>query len=773
MRSSLKILEFNQIRNKISKYSFSEIATNKLLSLEPTYKYEIVKDNLTKTNQMTSLIAKYQKIPFMENFDNTLIKKGNNLERIYFLDELLFLKLYLKMEQEVTSYIETVDANTNLSSLNTYFKLNDHLKLSSLFNMTFTDYGEIFDDASKELKQVRALIKKLQFDLDNRMQRLLKTYEDYLTEPIIVTRNNRYCLPIKETYKNKVKGVIHDISQSKQTLFIEPEISLQVMAEIEMNRLIEEKEIIKILTNITNIVNSNFASLEENYYKLIELDTIHAKAIYSLEINGIKPKINNQGIIKLIKAKHPLLDPLVAVPISLELDKSNNILLITGPNTGGKTVALKTIGLLTMMIQSGILVPVNEESNLGIFDNVFADIGDDQSIENSLSTFSSHISNIINYLDNLTDNSLILLDELGSGTDPNEGVALAIAIIEEFNKKDVRLVVTSHYSELKTYAYENEGILTASVAFDKDTLKPLYYLQHGISGDSHARLIAKRYGMKHSVINKANELYNSKETDLAKIIKKLNIEKEDIEKERELMDRLKDRYIKQSNELERLKTKLLDEQNKLLEDIRTKEEQKWIKQRKDIEELIQVIELEKKVKEHQIADVKGKLNEKIQKDVIYDKDEVLNLNDKVYIKSYQQYGNIVEIKGNKYRVVFGLFDLWFKQKDLKLVKEENLTTKKTIKKVKQSSSGTNVTKSGMMSLDLRGFRYEEVYDELDKAVDRALLSNLSSLTVIHGFGTGAVREAVYEYLKKSPLIKEYRYGGEGEGLNGATIVTLK
>lgn len=775
MRSSLNILEFDKIKNQISNLTFSLSAHEKISQLNPSISYQVVDMMLNQTNEMLKIIVKYGSLPFMEHFDNTILAKNNTLERIYYIEELLYLRLYLILEQEISKFYQSFDSNDKYANLEQLFSLNDHLRLTSIFNTTFTDQGEIFDNATKELKSIRTTIKKLQFDLDNRINKLLTTYESYLTDPVVVTRNNRLCLPVKETYKNKVKGVVHDISQSKQTIFIEPEISLQISAEIEMNKLLEEKEITKILTNLTLIVNDNFKTLKENFNKLIELDYIHAKAKYSLTIDGVKPKINNEGNINLINAKHPLIDKTLAVPISLHLNKKDNVLLITGPNTGGKTVTLKTIGLLTAMIQSGILIPVNEESSLAVFDNIFADIGDEQSIVNSLSTFSSHIVNIIRYLKNLTNNSLILLDELGSGTDPNEGVALAIAIIEEFVKKDVRLVVTSHYSELKTYAYETEGIITASVAFDKDTLKPLYYLQHGISGDSHARLIASRYGMSKAVINKANEIYQSKETDLAKIMTKLNEERVLFEEERRQMNVLKDRYIKDRNDLERTKERLINEQAAKLEEIRSNEETKWNKKEKEINELIAVLELEQNLKQHQITELKGKVSSKVKKDVIYDEEQVLKLKDKVYIKSYQQYGEIVEINKDKYRVVFGLFDLWFKNSDLKLVEEVKKQSKKVVTKTRntKTTGTTDVTREATLRLDLRGYRYEEVHEAIDKAFDNALLSNLSSLTIIHGFGTGAVREAVYNYLQKSSLVKSYRYGGEGEGLNGATIVTLK
>ncbi|VEU80793.1 endonuclease MutS2 [Haploplasma axanthum] len=772
MSFSTKTLEFDAIKTQVQKYAYSEITKNRIEEMLPETNLFKINKITNETNEILKIVARFGTIPFLENFDNNILSNDNILERVYSLEELLYLRLYLIMEQNITNYF-LISKEFKLEYVTEKIKFNDHLRLLSILNQTFTDYGEIFDDASKELKRLRTLIKKLQLDLETKLQKLLNTYQDYLSENIIVTRNGRYCLAVKEGSKNKVKGVIHDVSSSRQTVFIEPELSLHITAEIELNKILEEKEITKILTIITQDVNKNFESLKENFSKFIELDLIHAKAKYSLATNGILPRLNNQGRIKLINGKHPLLDQKIAVPISLELDKNNNILLITGPNTGGKTVALKTIGLLTIMLQSGILIPVNEESEIAVFDNIFADIGDEQSIINSLSTFSSHIARVIKFLNTLTDNSLILLDELGSGTDPIEGVALAIAIIEEFNKKDIRLVVTSHYSELKTYAYESEGILTASVAFDKDSLKPLYYLQHGISGDSHARLIAKRLGMNDSVIEKANYLYARKETDLSKIIGKLNEEKKQLEIERKRLSDLEGKYNFEKDNLELTRKKLIDEQNTVIDQIRKKELEKWQEKEIEVQLLIEEIENNKNVKEHHIADLKGKISEKPHKDISYDKTKTFNVGDQVYIKSYQQYGIVKEKKDNKYRVKFGIFDLEFKLSDLEMFDSKKKVEKKEIKKVNKNQNKHDVSTSSSMRVDLRGFRFEDVHDELDKAIDKALISNLHSLTIIHGFGTGAVRKAVYDYIAKSKLIASHRYGQEGEGLNGVTVITLK
>lgn len=771
MQSTIKTVEFDQIRQLVSNYTYSLKAKNELLNLVPETEFFSVLEMVNKTDELLKVIAQYGSIPFLENFDNNLLLNLKQVERIYSIEELLYLKLFLKMSIDIKQYLESVSKEFKFKHLSEIIELNSFNKLYEIFNETFNDYGEIYDDATKELKEIRQKIRNLELNLTKRLNDLIKKQAEYLNDSKIVIRNGRSCLAVKDTYKNKIKGVIHDISASKQTIFIEPEVSLQINADIELNKLLEQKEIQKILTHLTKLVNEDFDSLLINYNKLIKLDIIHAKAKYSLNTDGIKPNLNNKGFINLINAKHPLIPKDEVVPISLNLDENESTLLITGPNTGGKTVTLKTVGLLTLMIQSGILVPLKEDSSLAIFDNIFVDIGDEQSIENSLSTFSSHITKIISFINNLTNNSLVLLDELGSGTDPNEGVALAIAIIEELQKKDIRLIVTSHFSELKTYAYEKANIKLASVAFDIKTLKPLYHLEHGIIGQSHARLIAERLGMKKDVINHANNLFMQRETELAKIIDKLSLEKQALNEEQKRIKKLEEKYLNELTNLNKTKEKLINEQNQTLEKIKEEEIKKWEEKVKEVNEIIKIIEEEKNVKPHHVADLKGSINIGINNEVIKDEEE-LKKGDQVFIIPYQQYGYIINIENNKYLVKFGNFELEFKNKDLTKVEAKN-EVKPKIKPKKQQVPNHDYDKSAKLEVDLRGLRFEEVKEVLDKSIDKALLSNIRSLTIIHGFGTGALKKAVDQYIKKSSLIKSHRGGREGEGLGGVTIITLK
>ncbi|PKK96709.1 MAG: endonuclease MutS2, partial [Tenericutes bacterium HGW-Tenericutes-3] len=645
-----------------------------------------------------------------------------------------------------------------------------HRSLLEYIQSKMDEDGQILDDATPELLKIRRDLSRFDKQLQDKLQKLLADYSSYLNESVIVQRNNRFCIPVKDTFKNKIKGIIHDVSASKQTIYIEPEATRQITSQIEQLKVSEEKEIQKIIALLSEEVHNSHLSLKDNLDIFLSLDFITSKAQYALKLNAMKPSINDIGTISLIRAKHPLLDQETAVPITLELNKDVKTLLITGPNTGGKTVALKTVGLLTLMTQCGLLIPANEASNIAVFDQVFADIGDEQSILQSLSTFSSHLTKIIKMIEDVKDNSLVLLDELGSGTDPNEGVSLAIAILNAFKPFDIRLMVTTHYSELKSYAYEQPNMTTASVAFDKKTLKPLYYLQMGTTGSSHAFLIARRLGLKEEVVNDAETIYQGRQTDLAKVMEKLNDEMLYIEKQKEKLAYEIDETRKSKIEYQQSKEKLLAEQDKTIELVRKKEEKILNDMKEEVRQIIIDLQKKSELSKPEVATLKYKLNQQRDNQKIVTFDDELSIGDSVFILPYQQYGKITEIKGDEYRVVFGKFDLLFKSFDLR--KEEDKKPVKAVKKV-QANIGQTPAKTAKFELDLRGYRFEEVKEAMDQAIDSSLLSGLETMRIIHGFGSGAVRKAVYDYIKASPYIKSHRFGGEGEGLNGVTIITLK
>ncbi|AUD65155.1 hypothetical protein BK011_05470 [Tenericutes bacterium MZ-XQ] len=773
MRFMTKTLELDQIIEIISKYLKSDSAKQKLNTQEPSTDINEVDHMLLEVDDMLELIARFGRIPFLDDFDIYQLLHYAEIKRRYSIQDLLYVRLFLVMERDILLYLrQRQQINLKSTSLVPLFDdLSSHKSLLNYIESKLDEDGVILDDATPKLASIRKDISRFEKQLQDKLQKILVDYSKYLNDQVIVMRNERFCIGVKEAFKNKVKGIIHDMSASKQTIYIEPEMTRSITAQIESLKVSEQKEIDMIIDEMSHEIQLSYLTLKQNLDVFVKLDLIHAKAIYALDIDAHKPNINKEGFIQLIHAKHPLLDQKAAVPIGLSLDKHLKTLLITGPNTGGKTVALKTLGLLTLMTQMGMLTPLNEASSIALFDQVFADIGDEQSISQSLSTFSSHLTKIIDMIKNMKDNTLVLLDEIGSGTDPNEGVALAISILEAFKDYDGRMMVTTHYSELKSYAYEQPHMTTASVAFDKQSLKPLYFLQMGTTGSSHAFLIARRLGLPESIIENALKLYEGRQTDLAKTMEKLNDEMLDIQKEKELLNTELSKVKEEKQHYQDIKNDLLKRQDEMIEKVKHKEESKWLKLREEAIDLISELQKKQSLSKPELADLKNRLNQRIGGDKSLYFDESLNVGDEVFITSYQQYGTIIDIKEDTYIVKFGKFELSFDKSDLKKDKPKPSDKPKLVQK--QKSEEIKPQKEGKLEVDLRGFRYEEVSAALDDAIDGALMSGLTTLRIIHGFGTGAVRKAVHSYIKSSPYIKEHRYGGEGEGLNGVTIVTLK
>jgi DNA mismatch repair protein MutS2 len=775
MQFMLKTLEFDTILNMVAAYAKTEYTKQQIIGLTPDVSLEKIAVMLDETDDMLSLIQRLGIIPLIEDFDISELLKLLSVRKYLSIKELMIIRLFLSMEKDVFNYFsELKRLNIGLGSIRVYFdEMTSHHPLLVLLRDKIDDQGLLFDDATPVLHNIRKQLQKKDKLLQERLQKCLSDYGSYLNDMMIVIRNDRFCIPVKEAFKHKVKGVIHDVSASKQTIYIEPEVTRQITADIETLKAEEKNEIEAIIRMLSLEVLKDVSTISINLRQLLKLDFITAKALYAKQTSAQRPNINDQQIVELKEARHPLLDPKEVVPIGLTLDHISRTILITGPNTGGKTVALKTLGLLTLMMQSGLLIPAKKESNLSVFKAVYADIGDEQSISQSLSTFSSHMKKIIDMLDHLDDHVLVLLDELGSGTDPNEGVCLAIAILDAFMEKDIRMMVTTHYSELKMYAYEKKGITTASVAFDKNTLKPLYYLQMKTTGSSHAFLIAQKLGLNQHVLSSAKTLYEGRQTDLAKVMEKLNEEMQAIEEEKK---RLYDE-IEASKEVQQhyqmLKEKLIKEKDAIILKTKTTEEKKWQELKSEAESLIKELSQKQHLSQPEYAKYKHQINKHIVSEMSKDDSMDLKIGDEVYIKSYQQNGTIKAFKDDMVRVKFGMFDLWFEKSELTFAQKTDKI--KTSKELRKQEKKTENQPGGQakLELDLRGFRYEEVYEAIDQAIDQAILSGLSSLRIIHGFGTGAVRKAVHAYIKSSPHIKSHRFGGEGEGLNGVTVITLK
>lgn len=774
MQFMTKTLEFHEILQRIAQFTHTASSRVKIEELKPLTNVDEVSLLLNQTDDMLRIILRGSYFPFIDDFDIVQLFQYGEKHLSYSLYELMQIRLFLSMEKDIVSYVKSLKKiNIDFNTITPYIqKIKSHYHLFERLNQVMDTEGLIKDHATPRISQIRKQLSRYGSMLQEKLQQLVKQYHQSLSDSVIVMRNERFCLCVKEAFKHKIKGVTHDISASGQTIYIEPEQTRQITANIESLRAEEKNEIHALLKQLSDEIQQDELSLSINLETFVEIDFIQAKALYAKMINGCKPQINKQGYTHLVKAKHPLLDQHIAVPISLTIDETYKILLITGPNTGGKTVALKTLGLLTLMVQSGILIPAHESSKVAIFDQIFADIGDEQSIEQSLSTFSSHLTKIIHMLNHVKHNTLIILDEIGSGTDPHEGVSLAVAMLNAFRAHDVRMLVTTHYAELKHYAFEQSDIQTASVAFDEESLKPLYYIQMGMTGSSQAFHIAQKLGLNKNIIEDAKHIYSNKQTDVAKMMDKLNRLMQENEKENNRLEDQNKALASRIKTYDKMRQDFLEEQDKLIASIKDKESKKWHQLQEEAKSMIKELEQMQHLTKPESAKYKHILNQKPTKDQIEIFENTLQKGDFVYIKDYQQYGTITKVKQDKYVVKFGNFELSFNKNDL--IKEDKPNKKiKTAPKTRRVKTKDMPQKQGSMRLDLRGYRYEEVYEALDQALDQALLSGLHEMTVIHGFGTGAVKNAVYAYMKSSSLIKSHRFGGEGEGLNGVTIITLK
>ena len=767
-----KTLEFNKILDILSTFASSSYAKELIKELPISNNAKKITTMLDEVDDARLYQIKYSNPPFAGLSNQNELINRIRLKAVLSISDFLALKDLLYCTKNMINYYKTnIAKENNNSSLYTYFtNLNGVKKLADEIDNVISDEGEIYDTASPALNEIRKRIKVLEQQVRAKMQELLQSKAKMLNENLIVMRNGRMCLCVKAEYKNVLKGVIHDESASKTTVYIEPFSALEIANRIVSYKEEEKTEIAKILAQLSNVAFGYEVEIKNNFNNLIALDIIFAKALYAISIDAYKPSINEMGIIDIKKARHPLIDRQKCVPIDIKLGEDYEAIIITGPNTGGKTVAIKTCGLLTLMMQAGLLIPASFDSKMAVFDNVFSDIGDEQSIEQSLSSFSAHMTKVIKILNELTNNSLVLLDELGSGTDPKEGSNLAISIVEYLLNKKSRVIVTTHYADLKAFAYDKDNIINASVEFDTKTLRPTYKLLLGVPGRSNAITIARGLGLNEEIINRSIELNETNHTDLSLMLSKLDdqnsILSEQIAKYEKENLALNERLAKlQAKEL-----KLEAEYASFINKAKKEANEIIVKAQEDALALIS--EIEKKhenFKEHELAELKHQARQLEVIDVDTPTITDFKVGDEVFVKGWQRNGKITKINKDKYEVLVGNFTVTFTKNELSVAK----TVTKPVTKPKKYNAPGPVKKEAKLECDLRGFRYEEVAPELDLFIDKAYLAGLSQIYVIHGFGTGAVRKACYEFFKKCPHVKSTRFGGEGEGLNGVTVVYLK
>lgn len=771
-KRSIRALEYNKILERVKDYAVSDKTKSKIsVDLFQTSP-EVVKSNLNETDDILTIL-RHQHLEMAGITDIKGFVKRAQIGSVLTVSEFLKIKGMLNRKDMLIDTIEAFkEDDIELSSIEVYTnELPEDKALYKEINSTVDENG-VLDHASNELLKIRRQINREESSIRTRLNDILRRSSKHLSDSIITMRNNRYVLPVKADSQSSVKGIVHDVSATGQTVYIEPMAIVELSNKISRLREKENVEVEKILAELTNRVVAEGEELLRIDDILHTLDLIHAKAKYGNSIKGTIPRVDRDIDFHLSQAYHPLIDIDEVVKNDVFIDDLS--VIITGPNTGGKTVTIKTIGLCVLMAQSGIPIPAMDGSRLPIFDNVYADIGDEQSIEQSLSTFSSHLTNISHILNVATKNSLVILDELGAGTDPEEGAALAISILEFLLNQNIRTIATTHYKELKSFSYSRDDVINASMEFDVDTLSPTYRLMMGIPGKSNAFKISEKLGLEQSVIRRAEELSGRDNYEINEMISSLESHtKEARENERQTYELLENTkalykelniYLKDyENQKERLVEAAEEKANRI---IKASEE----KASRIIEELELMKELGvDHIESHKLIDAKKELTDSyyekdIKKDVKSDDTSTLEIGDSVDVLSYGQKGEVIDIEGDEISVQMGIIKMKVPRNELKKRKE---------KKQKPVVSRRVRSQSISSSLDLRGERYEDAVIRLDRYLDQVVLSNLNEVEIIHGKGTGALKEAVEKTLRRHSKVKSFRQGMPNEGGFGVTIVTMK
>lgn len=788
---ALRTLEYNKIIDKLTSFAGTGYGKELCAHLLPYSDLDTIKRLQEQTSDALSRILRRGSISFNGIHDIRpsimRLKIGSTLGAV----ELLHISSDLDAALRIKAYggytgkdneVQTEDSLTEFfAGLEPLTPLNNEIKRCIISE------EEIADDASPALKTVRRSIHSTNDKIHSELSSILNSSRTMLQDNIITMRNGRYCLPIRSEFKNQFQGMIHDQSSTGSTLFVEPMAIVRLNNELKELSIREQEEIEKVLADLSNQAAEYADSLSYDFEALSELDFIFARASLSKQMKGSEPVFNNQGRLNIKKGRHPLIDYKKVVPIDIMLGKDFTMLIITGPNTGGKTVSLKTVGLLTLMGQAGLHIPAFEGSELSVFEEVYADIGDEQSIEQSLSTFSSHMTNIVTILDKADEHSLVLFDELGAGTDPTEGAALAMSILTSLHQRNIRTMATTHYSELKIYALSTEGVSNASCEFNVETLRPTYRLLIGIPGKSNAFAISSKLGLPDYIIENAKELIGKQDKSFEDLISDLEASRITIEQEqseisryKEEVEQLKKNLARKNESLDANKDRILKEakeqaahilqEAKEFADQSIKKYNKWMQGGGNIRDMEnERNSLREKLSSSEAATQKhqNKLNRKTST-------KELKVGDTVNVISLGLKGTVSTLpnaKGDLF-VQMGILRSQVNIKDLELIEEEAIVapgySKTQSGKIKMSKSA-----SIHPEINLIGKTVDEALPELDKYLDDAYLAHLPQVTVIHGRGTGALKNAIHSHLKKLKYVKSYRVGGFGEGDHGVTIVEFK
>lgn len=773
----LDILEFDKVKQLFEPYLQTEQGEMELAALTPTDKKESIETAFMELEDMEQILLEEPRFAVSTIQDVRPVAKRLEMEAALNIDELLALKAVLRVTHELKDFYDNLE-NVRLERLNRLFdNLVDLPRLQGGLQ-AINEGGFVESFASEKLAKIRRRIQENEHQVREILQDLLKSKADMLADAVIASRNGRNVLPVKNTYRNRIAGVVHDISASGNTVYIEPRAVVNLNEEIANHRADERYEIIQILEELSDTLRPHAAEIANNAWIIGHLDLIKAKYRFMRDYKAVVPEVSSNRSIQLLQLRHPLIENAVANDLHFTEDLTE--IVITGPNTGGKTIMLKTLGLAQIMAQSGLPILADQGSRVGIFSQVFADIGDEQSIEQSLSTFSSHMTNIVSILHQVDTASLILLDELGAGTDPQEGAGLAIAILEDLRLRGIKTMATTHYPELKAYGIETAGVQNASMEFDTASLRPTYRFMQGVPGRSNAFEIARRLGLSETIIQDAMKMTNT-DNDVNQIIEKLEAQTLESRKRLDTIQEVEQENLKFNRALRKLYNELTRERETELNKAREEAKEIVDMALSESDRILQGLHAKSQLKPHEIIEAKAQLKKLAPETVDLSKNKVLKkakkarapkVGDEILVISYGQRGTLVkQLKDGRWEAQVGLIKMTLAEKEFNLIKAEKEVAqpkKRQVNVVKRSN-----TSGPRARLDLRGKRYEEAMQELDGFIDQALLNNMAQVDIIHGIGTGVIREGVTKYLRRNKHVKSFEYAPQNAGGSGATIVTFK
>ena len=773
----LDILEFDKVKQLFEPYLQTEQGEMELAALTPTDKKESIETAFMELEDMEQILLEEPRFAVSTIQDVRPVAKRLEMEASLNIDELLALKAVLRVTHELKDFYDNLE-NVRLERLNRLFdNLVDLPRLQGGLQ-AINEGGFVESFASEKLAKIRRRIQENEHQVREILQDLLKSKADMLADAVIASRNGRNVLPVKNTYRNRIAGVVHDISASGNTVYIEPRAVVNLNEEIANHRADERYEIIQILEELSDTLRPHAAEIANNAWIIGHLDLIKAKYRFMRDCKAVVPEVSSNRSIQLLQLRHPLIENAVANDLHFTEDLTE--IVITGPNTGGKTIMLKTLGLAQIMAQSGLPILADQGSRVGIFSQVFADIGDEQSIEQSLSTFSSHMTNIVSILNQVDTASLILLDELGAGTDPQEGAGLAIAILEDLRLRGIKTMATTHYPELKAYGIETAGVQNASMEFDTASLRPTYRFMQGVPGRSNAFEIARRLGLSETIIQDAMKMTNT-DNDVNQIIEKLEAQTLESRKRLDTIQEVEQENLKFNRALRKLYNELTRERETELNKAREEAKEIVDMALSESDRILRGLHAKSQLKPHEIIEAKAQLKKLAPETVDLSKNKVLKkakkarapkVGDEILVISYGQRGTLVkQLKDGRWEAQVGLIKMTLEEKEFNLIKAEKEAAqpkKRQVNVVKRSN-----TSGPRARLDLRGKRYEEAMQELDGFIDQALLNNMAQVDIIHGIGTGVIREGVTKYLRRNKHVKSFEYAPQNAGGSGATIVTFK